>query len=78
MDHKDNPVEQQHKQDHMILPNLMNAVGGNTGAQSAMTNKKGTDQSMEIMMMKRLNYIRNNLDLSNPRETTSKIRVEAK
>ena len=33
---------------------------------------------MEIMMMKRMNYIRNNLDLSDPRETTNKIRIDAK
>jgi len=30
------------------------------------------------MMMKRMNYIRNNLDLSDPRETTNKIRIDAK
>ena len=36
------------------------------------------DNKMEIMMMKRMNYIRNNLDLSNPREMTQKIRLEAK
>jgi len=29
-------------------------------------------------MMKRMNYIRNNLDLSDPRETTNKIRIDAK
>lgn len=29
-------------------------------------------------MMKRMNYIRNNLDVYNPREVTSKIRQEAK
>jgi hypothetical protein len=29
------------------------------------------------MMMKRMNYIRNNLDLHNPREMTSKIRAES-
>jgi hypothetical protein len=33
---------------------------------------------MEVMMMKRMNYIRNNLDVYNPREVTSKIRQEAK
>ena len=29
-------------------------------------------------MMKRMNYIRNNLDMSNPREVTHQIRQEAK
>jgi len=33
---------------------------------------------MEVMMMKRMNYIRNNLDVHNPREVTSKIRQDAK
>jgi hypothetical protein len=33
---------------------------------------------MEIMMMKRMNFIRSNLDQHNPRELTSKIRQDAK
>jgi len=75
LQHMDNKDEN----NAQMFPKLLNAVGGSTGAQSAMTNKKGqTDQSMEIMMMKRMNYIRNNLDISNPRETTNKIRNEAK
>lgn len=47
-----------------ILPNLL------TPNQQSGAKKEG----MEIMMMKRMNYIRNNLDQLNPRETTSKIR----
>ena len=33
---------------------------------------------MEIMMMKRMNFIRSNLDQHSPRELTSKIRQDAK
>jgi len=32
---------------------------------------------MEVMMMKRMNYIRNTIDLHNPRDVTSKIRQAA-
>jgi len=53
-----------------MFPTLLN----HAGAQSAMTNKKDVNQSMEVMMMKRMNYIRNNLDLVNPKEVTAKIR----
>jgi len=59
--------------DNPMFPTLLNP----SGAQTNMSNKK-VDQSMEVMMMKRMNYIRNNLDLSNPREITSKIRQDAK
>lgn len=58
-----------------MFPTLLNG-----GAQSVLSNKKAStdlNQTMEVMMMKRMNYIRNNLDLSNPREQTSKIRLEA-
>jgi hypothetical protein len=32
---------------------------------------------MEVMMMKRMNYIRSTIDGHDPREVTSKIRLEA-
>lgn len=57
-----------------MFPTLLNQ-----GAQSQLgPSKKAPDSTMEVMMMKRMNYIRNNLDLSNPREVTNQIRLEAK
>ena len=32
---------------------------------------------MEVMMMKRMNYIRNTIEIHDPKEVTSKIRIEA-
>lgn len=58
-----------------MLPNLLNG-----GDRSILNNKKpSTDlnQTMEVMMMKRMNYIRNTIDLHNPRDVTSKIRQAA-
>lgn len=57
-----------------FFPTLLNGP-------SQLSNKKGGQdltQTMEVMMMKRMNYIRNNLDVHNPREVTSKIRQDAK
>jgi hypothetical protein len=45
-----------------------------------MSNKKSLsnlNETMEVMMMKRMNYIRNTIDVHDPREITSKIRIEA-
>ncbi len=57
-----------------ILPALIN------GSSSVMSNKKASsdlNQTMEVMMMKRMNYIRSTIDGHDPREVTSKIRLEA-
>lgn len=52
---------------------------GQVSTLSQTKQKSSNDDSkMEIMMMKRMNYIRSNLESHNPRELTSKIRQDAK
>lgn len=63
------------------LPNLL-VSGAEAARQSAQGNQAGTDtsqfnKSMEFMMMKRLNFLRNSLDSHNPHETTLRMRDNA-
>ena len=63
------------------LPNLL-VSGAEAARQSTQGNQTGTDtsqfnKSMEFMMMKRLNFLRNSLDSHNPHETTLRMRDNA-
>lgn len=56
-----------------VLPTLLNST-------STYSNKKSLsslNETMEVMMMKRMNYIRNTIEIHDPKEVTSKIRIEA-
>lgn len=55
--------EKKNVEESLILPRLLS---------NSPTNKKAIDNnnSMEVMMVKRMNYIRNSLDVHNPREVT--------
>jgi hypothetical protein len=72
-----------------MLPNLLNNISlqnsirdisqlgkqGNSINESLLSiGKPGQNQSMEIMMLKRLNFLRNSLESHNPRETTMHLR----
>lgn len=62
------------------LPNLL--VSGAEAARQSLQGGAGADaaqfnKSMEFMMMKRLNFLRNSLDSHNPHETTLRMRDNA-
>ena len=55
-----------------FLPNLMNA-----GKDQPKSPQPEMDKTMEFMMLKRLNYLRNQLDSHEPVETTARMRLNA-
>ena len=61
------------------LPNLL-VSGADATRQSIQVQSGesgGFQKSMEFMMMKRLNFLRNSLDSHNPHETTLRMRDNA-
>ena len=62
------------------MPNLL-IPGGLKSFHSEMDEKSNstaeTGRSMEVMMIKRLNFLRNSLDTHNPKETTVRLRQNA-
>ena len=73
-----------------MLPNLLNNISlqnsirditgknGNSINESLLSvGKPGQAQSTDLMMLKRLNFLRNSLESHNPRETTMHLREQA-
>ena len=75
-----------------MLPNLLNNISlqnsirditqigkqhNSSANESLLSSGKPGQQSTEIMMLKRLNFLRNSLETHNPRETTVHLREMA-